>query len=414
MIKLADVLSQDEINALLQGGVVSGSDEEASSPETNTGVGGDSEHVSYLSDEEKDALGEIGNICMGTSATTLFSIVSQKVSITTPVVSEVTLTDLIGRFQDPCVTITIAYKDGLDGVNLLIINERDVKIITDLMMGGDGTNISGELTELHLSAICEAMNQMIGSAATSMSEMVGAKVDIDPPNAMYDALSNLTEEKIGISKNETIIMSSFSMTVGDLIDSSLMQIMNVGMARKLINSFKKNMGVGDAPAKQAAPMPAPAPQVKAPSTPPVQPTYQAPPEPMYQAPPQPMYDSNYNPHYQQPPVYQNSNINPAGVNAQRVEFASFDVQGHNSRILNEIGLIKDIPLEITVELGQTMRQVNEILEFSVGTVIELDKLVGENLNVYANGNNIAKGEVVVVDDNYGIRITEIVLPEKRL
>lgn len=401
MVSLAEVLSQDEINALLQ----SGSNEY---PVEKKSVGNYGSGISsvVLSEKEKDALGEVGNICMGTSATTLFSIVSQKVSITTPVVTEVTFTDLIGRFHDPCVTITIAYKDGLEGVNLLIINEKDVKIITDLMMGGDGTNIYGDLTELHLSAICEAMNQMIGSAATSMSEMIGLKVDIDPPKAIYDSLDNLTPESFGLEADETLIMTCFSMTVGDLIDSELMQIMDVNMARKLIKSFKQNMGLSDdfteeqlQPEKSVQSFTEQIP-VKRPEPSPM---------PKQEATPQ---ASDYAYQNYQPP--QNPNINPQGVNAQRVEFANFDVQGHNAKILNEIHLIRDIPLQITVELGQTVRQVNDILEFSVGTVIELDKLVGENLNVYANGNNIAKGEVVVVDDNYGIRITEIVLPEKRL
>lgn len=398
---MAEVLSQDEINALLQS-TTSGPNDHI-----NGGGGHSNPGSIVLSEQEKDALGEVGNICMGTSATTLFSIVSQKVSITTPVVSEVTFTDLIGRFHDPCVTITIAYKDGLEGVNLLIINEKDVKIITDLMMGGDGTNISGELTELHLSAICEAMNQMIGSAATSMSEMIGAKVDIDPPKAIYDSLNNLTPQGFGLEADETLIMTCFSMTVGDLIDSQLMQIMDVQMARKLINSFMKNMGVSETLEIEEVSKKSPEPDFKQDlGARPVSAPVSVPEAPVRQAPPINEYQ-NYN-----PPV--NPNINPQGVNAQRVEFANFDVQNHNSKILNEINLIKDIPLQITVELGQTVRQVNDILEFSVGTVIELDKLVGENLNVYANGNNIAKGEVVVVDDNYGIRITEIVLPEKRL
>lgn len=398
---MAEVLSQDEINALLQS-TTSDPDDHVKDRSVHSNISS-----IVLSEQEKDALGEVGNICMGTSATTLFSIVSQKVSITTPVVSEVTFTDLIGRFHDPCVTITIAYKDGLEGVNLLIINEKDVKIITDLMMGGDGTNISGDLTELHLSAICEAMNQMIGSAATSMSEMIGAKVDIDPPRAIYDSLDNLTPEGFGLEADETLIMTCFSMTVGDLIDSELMQIMDVEMARKLINSFMKNMGVSETLKVEEAPKKAAQPEFR-------QNLGARPisaPAPVQEAPVrQEAAVNDY--HNYHPPV--NPNINPQGVNAQRVEFANFDVQSHNSKILNEINLIKDIPLQITVELGQTVRAVNDILEFSVGTVIELDKLVGENLNVYANGNNIAKGEVVVVDDNYGIRITEIVLPEKRL
>ena len=161
------VLSQEEINALLN------------EPRAEASDSAENE----LSDAQKDAIGEIANISMGTAATTLFSLVNHKVEISTPVVSYGTWDDIVQEYEKPCVFIRIAYTVGLDGSNILVLREHDVKVITDLMMGGDGTNTDGELGELHLSAISEAMNQMMGSAATSLSSMLNRKIDISPPNA---------------------------------------------------------------------------------------------------------------------------------------------------------------------------------------------------------------------------------------
>lgn len=172
------VLSQEEISALLN------------NPD-------DANQKNLLTDAEKDAIGEIGNISMGTAATTLFSLVNRKVDISTPVVSFATWSDICDAYEKPCVFIRIAYTVGLDGSNILVLKEHDVKVITDLMMGGDGTNTDGELGELHLSAISEAMNQMMGSAATSLSSMLNKTIDISPPVAdLVDLHDNIDEGSI--------------------------------------------------------------------------------------------------------------------------------------------------------------------------------------------------------------------------
>ena len=193
------MLSQDEINALLQGMDLSDTaDSGASTPdptpdsstaenEKNSGSVKDTPPVAgveeVLTDVEKDAIGEVANISMGSSATTLYSLVNRKVNITTPVVTLATWNTLLDTYEKPCVFIQIKYTQGLDGTNILVLKEHDVKVITDLMMGGDGTNTDGELGELHLSAISEAMNQMMGSAATSLSTLLQTVIDISPPSA---------------------------------------------------------------------------------------------------------------------------------------------------------------------------------------------------------------------------------------
>ena len=190
------MLSQEEINALL-GDMGAGSSGGASS-----GGGGS------LNSDEKDAIGEISNICMGTAATTLYSLVNQKVVITTPVVDVTTWDEMTKEHARPCVFININYKEGIDGNNVLILKEEDVKIITDLMMGGDGLNPSPELTDLHISAICEAMNQMMGSSATSLSSMLNCKVDISPPEAeLIDMAGNIEPSKISSFINGEFVAS---------------------------------------------------------------------------------------------------------------------------------------------------------------------------------------------------------------
>lgn len=376
------MLSQEEIDALLKG--------------TSTD---DSEDNLSLTDDEKDALGEIGNISMGTASTTLFTLLGQKVTITTPRVSETTLDDLSEDYSIPCVAVFIQFKEGIEGFNLLLLKEKDVKIITDLMMGGDGTNLAEELTELHLSAISEAMNQMIGSACTSLSEIFSKKIDILPPQAYSIDFSNQNYDVINLEKDEKVVKISFAMTVGDVIDSEIMQIIPMEYAKQMIEPLLS--GSSGTSVK----------------------------EEMVDISNDNRSQNNNtisNDNFQnQNQVNDNSNNNVTDrktntnrtqeqVNVKPLQFHSFDQPEQNASFHNDISLIRDVPLGVTVELGRTVKQISEILDFGPGTVIELDKLVGEPLDILVNGKLIAKGEVVVVDENYGVRITDIVNPQKKL
>lgn len=404
------ILSQDEINALLNGMDLSdsgSSDADTKSTEIDQSI---------LSDIEKDAIGEVANISMGTSATTLFSLVNRKVNITTPVVSLATWDTLIDDYEKPCVFIQIKYTEGLDGSNILILKEQDVKIITDLMMGGDGTNTDGELGELHLSAISEAMNQMMGSSATSLSSMLGKMIDISPPQA---SLINLNEfknaEDIAGFLTDTFVRIGFRMQIGDLVDSTILQLYPIEFARSLYETFitQQMGGIAEEPVKEEAPAPAPAP-IPEPAPMPIpepqpmpmpQPdmsAYQQPQMgmPMYQ---QPMMPQMGMPMYQQPMMPQ-----MAPVNVQPAQFQTFSAQAPQPVSQENMGLIMDVPLEVTVELGRTKKSIAEILDFAPGTIIELDKIAGEPIDVLVNGKFVAKGEVVVIEENFGIRVTEII------
>ena len=412
---MGDMLSQDEINALLGGQVNQDSKD-------NAGKSDD-----LLTMEQKDILGEMGNISMGTAATTLSALLNSKVNITTPVVRVADWDEISSWYERPCVGVQIGYTVGLKGTNLLILVNRDVKIITNLMMGGDGTDIDddAELTELDLSAIGEAMNQMIGSSCTSLASMLGDKIDIATPKAFEldfkaeEIFANMLAEE----PDNKLVTVSFNMTVGDLIDSQIMQALPVSFAKqmtqKLTNSasgvaddlpeatsesemlieFAAPMSAPPPPAPPAAPQyeapppqPPPLPQMEYQEVPPMHNAYPAPP-PAYYAPPPPRMAPN--------------------VNAQPVQFQDFDYEAITQQKEN-IGILMDVPLDVSVELGKTSKKIKEILEFSPGTIIELDKLAGEPIDILVNGKYVAKGEVVVIDENFAIRVTSIISVELRI
>ena len=412
------VLSQEEINALLN-------DPGASGPGS----------VNELTDVEKDEIGEIANICMGTAATTLFSLVNRKVEISTPVVSYSSWNNISSEYERPCVFIRIAYTEGLDGNNILILKENDVKIITDLMMGGDGTNIEGELGELHLSAICEAMNQMMGSASTSLSSMLDRKIDISPPTAdVVDMTSDIDEGAIDQFLTGNFVKISFHMEIGDLVDSTIMQLYPVSFAKEMCEGVMHNMNLGqDGGANKQAADTSASSASNAQTAQSMQQTQTSQQtanaqqmnmqsmmggqmmngQPMMGGQMmngQPMMGGQMMNGQQimggQPmmggyPTEQSVNVQPAQFSA----FSGGTVGGYPAE---NIGLIMDVPLEVTVELGRTQKSISDILDFGPGKIIELNKIAGEPIDVLVNGKYVAKGEVVVIEESFGVRITEIV------
>ena len=395
------ILSQDEINALLSGMDLSGDSGSAGTTDTQEPVSGVSDVIdeSLLTDTEKDAIGEIANISMGSSATTLYSLVNRKVNITTPVVTLANWDTVIGDYQKPCVFIQIRYTAGLDGSNIMVLKEQDVKVITDLMMGGDGSNTEGELGELHLSAISEAMNQMMGSAATSMSTMLGKMIDISPPKASLVDLQEFRQgSDIADFLSGTFVKISFRMQIDDLVDSTIMQLYPIEFAKSLYETFISSQAPEPEPVQEREPEPYIPPVVE--SAP--QPDMSQMNSQMGMQPGYGMPQMGMQPGYGMPqPDMQNMNIQPA-------QFQSFSGTGNVVAGQENIGLIMDVPLEVTVELGRTKKSIAEILDFAPGTIIELDKIAGEPIDVLVNGKFVAKGEVVVIEESFGVRVTEII------
>ena len=427
------MLSQDEINALLNGMSAddSADNETSETPQESNESASDNtpntDKPEALSDTEKDAVGEISNISMGTAATTLSSLLNQKVNITTPRVEVADWDKLSRKYDRPCVMLQIRYKEGIDGNNVLILKERDVKIITDLMMGGTGNVDDGEeLTDLHLSAIGEAMNQMMGSAATSLSSMFNRKIDISPPIANIVETYNEMDETLPQFLNDNFVIVAFKMQIGDLIDSEIMQLYPIDFAKELLTMFSIDQEA-QSDNSSASTEPTPAEQTAAP-----QPQTATAPQ-AATAPQQPMPDMSQQGMMQQGMMQQGMPMQgmpygygmpmqgmPYGygmpmqqapvkdVNVSPASFQPFQADVNPLVQQENIDLIMDVPLEVTVELGRVSKSIKDILDFAPGTIVELNKIAGEAVDVLVNGKYVAKGEVVVIEENFGVRITEII------
>ena len=398
-----DLISQEEIDALLNGGLSA-----AEPPAAAPAAEGNTDIANALDDMEKDALGEIGNISMGSAATTLSVLLGHKVSITTPSVSVDTMSLIKDQYPMPYLIVEVGYTVGIDGNNILAIQAQDASIIADLMMGGDGTNPPQELNEIHMSAVGEAMNQMMGTVSTSLSTMFNKKIDISPPKVNLIDLGS--EDKVTeiVSGDEPVAKISFRMEVDGLIDSEIMQILPLKIAKEMVQGL---MGGASGPEEEAAaavppppaPAPAPAPTpAPAPAAAPAPAPMAAPAAPPPMMPPQPAMAPSYG---TQARVDSNIPVQPAQFTPLTTEAVA--VNDAN------IGLILDVPLQVTVELGRTKKSIKEILELSNGSIVELDKLAGEPVDIHVNGKWLAKGEVVVIDENFGVRITDIVSPMER-
>ena len=388
-------LSQDEINSLLNGEL--NNDNEVENNEE------------LLSDLEKDLLGEVGNISMGSASTALYQLLNQKVNITTPVVTVTTIKQIKENFDVPNIILDVEYVEGISGRNMLMMKISDAAVIANCMMGGDGKIESDELSEIEISAVQEAMNQMIGSAATSMATMFGRRVDISPPQSTLweskeQSLSNDIEEE------EKVVRISFDLEVGDVLKSSIMQILPLNTAKKIVSIM---MGENQVQASaetfvnESAPTPTPASTHTMPSS--SQPTYEAPVhgQPAYQ---QPAYEAPAN---YAPPMSHTQPMMQPSVEVQKANFAPLGTE-HVRKSHDNIDLILDVALDISVVLGRTKKSIRDILNLGNGSLIELNRLADEPVEVLVNGKVIAEGEVVVIDENFGVRINNIVSGADRI
>jgi flagellar motor switch protein FliN len=408
------MLSQEEIDALLKGSIDVDPAPTADTP------------VAEFTDMEKDAVGEIANISMGTAATTLSQLLGKKVEITTPKVDVTSSEQIRKDYPVPSVIVDVRYKAGIEGSNLLILSQRDGSVIVDLMMGGDGLNPSQELTELQISGISEAMNQMMGSAATSMSTMFNSMVDITPPQLVLNDMGTGKDViQDFLSAGEPLIRISFRMVVEDVIDSILVQVIPVDVAKGMVDKLLGSMGGTNSPSVQqpaVKPEPAPAPAPEYAPIPQPQSTYSNPTPP----PPPPGYlDPGYPGSYgysapaygqQAPGGYAPGPAAYAGVSPTPVQPAQFAPLKPGNPLVGQdnLELILDVPLQVSVELGKARKTIKEILELGPGSVIELDRLAGEPVDMIVNGKLVAKCEVVVINETFGIRITDIIQPSERM
>lgn len=354
------LLSQEEIDALLNG-----------IPEKPV-----------ISDSDKDLLGEIGNISMGSASTALSTILGKMVNITTPKVSITSLNEMKSTFEVPIVSLEVLYNGGIEGANLLLMKITDASVIADIMMGGSGEKKETTLSDMQISAVSEAMNQMIGSSATAMATMLNSAVNISPPTAeIWDTKSQQLSKYI--KEDEQIVRISFKIVIENSLDSEIMLLLGLNTAKTIVNKM-----TGDIQAKQNT---------------------------------EEVNNSTVEQVIEQKPsaaaAMNNVNNEPkaatdAPVSVQKAMFSQ--LQDKNIKEKQNIDLILDVPLEISVVLGKAQKTIKEILEMGTGTLVQLDRLTEEPVDILVNGKKVAVGEVVVVDENFGVRITSIVSNNEKI
>lgn len=361
-------LSQEEIDALLNG---NSSESEANGNED------------IFTPQDCDLLGEVGNISMGSASTALSQVVNRAVNITTPVVTVTTIAELKNQFEVPNILLDVEYTSGIVGKNILIMKIPDAAVIANLMMGGDGLSVAEELSEIEVSAVQEAMNQMIGSAATSMATMFAREVNISPPKSkLWDSINDDLADDL--EDHELVVNISFDLKIDDLLDSTIMQVLPIETAKKIIAIMMGEESVVEEH-KEITHQ-----EVD---------TYKAESKSINEV--EQVYDR----------------VEEKTKNEQvQVSSAAFENLDANKKSVgyDNIDLIMDVPLEVSVILGKTKKSIRDVLNFGVGSVIELEKLADEPVEILVNGKQIAQGEVVVIDENFGVRITNIATGIERI
>ena len=425
---------------------------------------------------EISAIGEVSNIAMGSSATAISNMLDHRVDITTPTVSVVNAEDFQLGPMEPAIGVEIKYVSGVTGSNIMVLKLSDIKVIVDILMGTETPDEEFEMNELTLSAVCEVMNQMMGSAATSLSDFLGYSVNISTPETFeVEDLEEFKNKRLPVPKGPIVIVK-FALDIEPSLKSEFMNVMSVELAKELVAGFGLDIGDEPAPAPAPAPEPAgssggtlsqeeieklmaggaaqsaPAPAApaasssggtlsqeeieklmaggaaqSAPAQPAAvqQPPAQMPPQampagqppmqmPQYPYPPMQGQPDGQYPYYYMPPYgwapppnYPPQAPEPKVISTQTPSMPNLSGEALGEEQAQNLDLIMSVPLEITVEIGRAKRKVQDILSFAKGSLVVLDKLAGDQVDLFVNGKCIARGEVVVIDDNFGIRIGEI-------
>lgn len=349
-----------------------------------------------LTPELLGSLEQVGQLALGSGATTLSILLNKQVTIGSPKISVISPADLSSVIKDPLVHVDVTTAAGGSTMSLgFFLTQHDTAIITDLMMGGEGTPPSSIIDDLQLSAISEAVNQMLGMAANTLGSTYGKKLEVQPPHA--GVIDNPEDAVLpAVYQEPQIVILAYQMVIEGLVTSTLIQVMPESSAINMAQVYQaapQEKTVASAAAAPAAPPPAP--QAAPPPAP------QPAPQPAYAAAPQPVYAAPQPSPFSQP------------VNAQPAQFSPLMGPGIPQTPPSGLDLVLDVPLKVTVELGRTRMQIRDVLELGKGSVVELDKLAGEPVDLLVNGKLIARGEVVVIDENFGIRVTDIVSPAER-
>lgn len=444
-----------------------------------------------------DAIGEIFNISLGSSATAVSNMLARRVDITTPTVSVVSAQDFTLGDLQPAIGVKIDYVAGLSGSNIMLLKRSDVRAIVDILMCTETKDEDFQINELNMSAICEVMNQMMGAASTAMSDFLNRMVNISTPQAFEIGSLHEFVDKY-FPSNGMLVVVRFKFSIEDAVESEFMSALSMDLVRELLKGFgiegedvgmdagqepepapaaqpavaaepeesKDNSGatlsqeeiekllaqnLGGDQAAEPAPEPQPAapavveqpvqpqvaaapaqPQAAPQQTPPAmpqqpvaqaQPQQAAIPQPMQQMPPEmqqqyaamgyPPYGMQmpYPPMYYMPPQQQAA-PEPKTIKTSKPAMPKFEERATslNEEQEGNLDLLMSVPVDVSVEIGRTRRRVKDILNYTKGSLVVLDRLAGDRADLYVNGKCIAKGDIVVVDDSFGLRIAEIIEP----
>lgn len=352
-----------------------------------------------LTSMEVDVIGEVMNISMGTAATAMSTILNTKVNITTPRIETIGVDAFEFAYLEPVVGVLINYVEGIEGANVLLLQESDMKKILSQLFDMD-TSDDIEFDEISKSAIGEIMNQMMGAAAGALASFLGKVVNISPP-ILLDTTNKSSIRDLFSLKGENLVSIKFSLSIEGLVESEFISAMEPALAREIVSMSMGASGMGDEEEEEEA--------VAPPPPPPPPPVQQAPvqPEPAYQPPPQaPQAEPARVVRNDPPPAAYAPPQQPVQVNPY--EYRQLGADQHLNIPGDNLDLLMSVPIQITVELGKTRKKIKDIAELTLGNIVELDRQAGDQVDVIANGRLIARGDVVVVDDNYSVKITEII------
>jgi len=398
-----------------------------------------------LSGLEVDTIGEILNISMGSAATAISTLLDKQVMISTPNVVVRGFSSLDYAELEPSMLVKINYVEGISGCNVMIFKQNDMQVILSLLMGSDDEPTEDFVfDELAISAACEVMNQMMGASATALADFLGLSINISTPEAITVDSDDAYRQAVDVAEGDEIVSVSFRLMIDGVMDSNFASVLTIDLARDIIRLV---MGEQERAMESIEPQtrpqpavpavtPSPAPEAPVPIVAPVaQPAYASPPAPQADMPPAyapppatytqqpPMQQAPevygaypppaaYAPPYYAPPqdmMYQQPAAARQPVNVQTPQFPAFAPgMTQNPATNSNMDLLMRVSLDVSVEIGKTKRKIKDILDFGQGTVIELNKQAGAPVDIVVNGCLLARGDVVVIDDNFGVRVTEIV------
>ena len=397
----------------------------------------ENEQEILLSAEERDTIGEIMNISMGSAATAVSTMLEKQVSITTPILEQDMFKAIDYSELEPAIIVKIRYVQGIEGSNVIMLKRHDMRVILDLLMGNDFTSESDEFEfdDMSMSAACEVMNQMIGASATALSEILNIPINISIPEGQL--IENRDEAQAlfdGIRMDDQVVSISFKMMIKGVLDTTFRCFMTEELAKRIVDLVNAPEDTSEephsamlSPMEESRPDPQPpaspaAPATPAPASPAAQPAAGSPPPniappvmpPMQQQPPMPQPPQMMAPpqqmYYMPPQPPMQPYCQEPQVPVKTAEFPDFTKQLRMDQIPygSNLGLLMGVQLDVSVVVGRTKRKIKDIMEFGQGTVVLLDTQTGAPAEIVVNGKLIAYGDVVVVGDNFGVKITEIV------